>query len=143
MYVFYDVKSVLGAVCRVLSAVLGAGCSVRCRSASCTALGTRHVAPHSAPGTKHPARASCGSGAVEVRHPLFDGLLDVLAGQVLADGTVDEGGKLSVRGEAQADYLRGGELLNLPLLRRWQHVTEPEPHFEPYDPVLQPHRVRA
>ena len=77
------------------------------------------------------------SDAVVVGAPVGDGLFDGLLFEVLGEGLVDEGGEFLVGGEAEADELLDGELVNVREFVCGKEGCEPEALFEADEAVLQ------
>ena len=70
--------------------------------------------------------------------PVDDGLFDGLGIEVLGEGSVGEGGKFGVRGEAEGDELAGGEFADVYVFVCRKERGQPEPFFEADDAVLYP-----
>jgi hypothetical protein len=68
--------------------------------------------------------------------PGGDAFLDLLGGQAFRDGLFGEGGEFGVGGEAEADQLACGELVNDGTVTSHQKVEKAEAAFEANDAVL-------
>jgi hypothetical protein len=77
-----------------------------------------------------------GLDAVVVGAPAFDGLLDLLFGEVFADGAAGEFGEFGVGGEAEGDVLAGGEGVELGELGWGDDAGDSQALFEANDAVL-------
>lgn len=84
-----------------------------------------------------------GSDTPVVGAPVFDALLDLLAGEVVFESLFGEIDDLVVRGKAKADQLILSEAIDLSVPRGGGEGLQAQPFFEADDAVLDLERIRA